>query len=183
MKAGTKHFKNILVGTDFSDHSKAAIDWAIELALENDASVTLVHAIEVHAGTMLPLAIQEEAARKLNDLETVIKKMKVAVFTSLEVGRSWDVINEATRKFAADLVVLGTRGHTRLPRLILGSTTNRVIRLSSVPVLTIHPDDSPSHPALRRILVATDFSEESALATSAAVRLLRNSSYNGKSVV
>lgn len=62
----------------------------------------------------------------------------VAVSPSLLSGVAWEQIVESVELLGADLVVIGTHGRTVLRRALLGSVAERVVRISSVPVPTIH---------------------------------------------
>jgi len=78
----------------------------------------------------------------------------------------------AAERHGADLIVAGTRGRTVCKGLLLGGTAARLISHARCPVLTVHPADAGPPRPVRTILVPTDFSEDAALATEAAMRML-----------
>jgi nucleotide-binding universal stress UspA family protein len=78
----------------------------------------------------------------------------------------------AAEKHDADAIVTGTRGLSGIKHLLLGSTAERLVQHSEVPVLAVHPGMEPPDGDLRRILVPTDFSDDAKLALHAAIRLL-----------
>jgi nucleotide-binding universal stress UspA family protein len=95
------------------------------------------------------------------------------VSAEVRLGLSSEALLEAIQEHDPDLVVLGTRGHTGLKHLLLGSTAERVVQHSPCPVLTIHPGDVDLHRRMRTILIPTDFSAESVLAHAPALRLIQ----------
>ena len=63
----------------------------------------------------------------------------------LKVGEPWEEIIDAASRLDAGLIVMGTHGRRGLPRAILGSVAEKVVRLSAVPVLTIRDEDTQAH--------------------------------------
>jgi nucleotide-binding universal stress UspA family protein len=86
-----------------------------------------------------------------------------------------EILGEAER-VGADLIVLGTHGRSGFDRLIFGSVAEKVLRTSSLPVLTVppHVPDAPPVGEFRRILYATDFSPGSAAALQYASSLAQH---------
>jgi nucleotide-binding universal stress UspA family protein len=91
-------------------------------------------------------------------------KARVAVTYSVRTGKPFHEIATAAREDRADLIVLATHGYTRVNRVLLGSTAERVVRYASCPVLTV-PSYSTPKPVgknvsiqLKKILVPMDFS-------------------------
>ncbi|MHC4427926.1 MAG: universal stress protein [Planctomycetota bacterium] len=166
----TPAYGTILVPTDFSKTAERALDLAVQIALGHGAQIHLVHAVEAVSMPSMPLEIQQTVTRNLADLEEVVRKAGLTVMSHYDAtGKPWVVVAKAERRLAADLIVMGTHGRRRTPQ-VLGTTADRVIRSAQTPILTVQPDVARP-PEIRTVLVATDFSEEAALATSAAVRL------------
>jgi nucleotide-binding universal stress UspA family protein len=141
--------KMILVGTDFSICAARALSFAVSLARTQGARIHLLHvlmepiqAFDV-AGALpyLDTATQnewEEATKKRLAREvSATEKRGVAATSELVWGRPSDAIVEAAEKLKASLVVLGTHGRGAFEKLLIGSTAERVVRLSPVPVLTV----------------------------------------------
>jgi nucleotide-binding universal stress UspA family protein len=167
----TPAYGTILVPTDFSKTAERALDLAVQIALGHGAHIHLVHAVEAISMPSMPLEIQQTVTQNLADLEEVVRKAGLSVMSHFDAtGKPWVVVAKAERRLAADLIVMGTHGRRRTPR-VLGTTADRVIRSAQTPILTVQPDVARPRPEIRTVLVATDFSEEAALATSAAVRL------------
>jgi nucleotide-binding universal stress UspA family protein len=145
--------KRILCPSDFSDCSRAALEFAIELAQRLGASVRLVHVFQLpqYAGFEDGLTM---AAASADIFISLRKKAEEQLNAELERCRAAGVAATAEQvdgaphaeivKLSAevDLVVMGTHGRTGLPRLVLGSTAERVVRLAKSPVLTV---PSPEH--------------------------------------
>lgn len=135
--------KHILVPTDFSDAADRALDTAIELARAFEARLTLLHVWSMpytaySEGLTWPVDDMERAARRALD-ETLAKAIARYPRTEAVLRRDgdWAQILEVVRELGVDLVVMGTHGRRGLPRLVLGSVAERVVRMSPVPVLTV----------------------------------------------
>jgi nucleotide-binding universal stress UspA family protein len=134
-------YHHILVAHDGSADADAALEHAIRLARDQHACVTLL--------TVAPLAHQAPsvsavAPPDLTDCFTTLLRRAVdsvppdvGVTTRLLPGNPADVILRAIREGDHDLVVMGSHGHGRLHRALLGSVSYRVLRDSPVPVLLI----------------------------------------------
>jgi nucleotide-binding universal stress UspA family protein len=140
--------RKILVATDFGEPSKAAADLALELAKQFEAPLVLVHSYllpaSIYAGALAPPFADyarafEDAARELLEQEGLRLADRGAVVTTmLRAGVAWEEILAAAKELEVGLIVVGTHGRRGLPRALLGSVTEKVVRLSPVPVLTIH---------------------------------------------
>jgi nucleotide-binding universal stress UspA family protein len=135
-------FKNILVPVDFSDQSLDALRMARMLAGDDTSRLCVLHVAEPlhvdwHADTT---AIQREAHKVARE---VLAKFVRAEFgdagpKALFVpGKPVDVIVKHATKMKADLVVLGTQGRTGLPRALIGSVAERVVRHAPCAVLVV----------------------------------------------
>jgi nucleotide-binding universal stress UspA family protein len=141
--------KTVLVGTDFSVCAARALSFAVSLASTQGARVHIVHvlvepvqAFDV-AGALPYLDVStqkewEEATRKrLAGAALSAEKRGVHATSEFLWGRPSDAIIDAAKKAKASLVVLGTHGRNAFEKLLIGSTAERVVRLSPVPVLTV----------------------------------------------
>jgi len=138
----------ILVPTDFSKASDAALDAAIALAKKFDAAIVLLHAYQVpvypyptsQAVTAADLVGHiEKGAREA--LQTAVAQHTgsgVSITTVLHAGTAWEQILRTAKELDAGLIVIGSRGLRGLPRALLGSTAERVVRYAQVPVMTLH---------------------------------------------
>jgi nucleotide-binding universal stress UspA family protein len=148
-RQNTALLKSIVVGTDFSVCAARALSHAVSLAQLSGAKVHLVHvllepvqALDVAAALPYPdVEVRKEwegAARARLDREVkAAEKRGVATTAEIRWGRPSDTIVETATRLKATLIVLGTHGRSALEKLLLGSTAERVLRISPVPVLTV----------------------------------------------
>ncbi len=141
--------RTILVPTDFSQDAELAVTAAHHLLsfLEQDARLILLHAynlpIEYTAYGPIPTSISYlqdaglEAERRLFDMAEKLKRDGLTVETVAREGDPAHVIAEEAQARGADLIAMGTRGHTGLRHLFLGSTAERVVQQAPCPVMTI----------------------------------------------
>jgi nucleotide-binding universal stress UspA family protein len=166
-------FQHILAATDFSPDATNAVEWAVSLAREQGARITVIHALEKVPASKPPGDIRSELLESLGAVEQVVAESDVEVASIYRPGRAWEVIAAAAGEVGADLVVVGARGRTGLASLLVGSTAERVVRGATVPVVTVHPEHQPRDPADPRVIVvATDFSDQAAAATRCAEMIL-----------
>jgi nucleotide-binding universal stress UspA family protein len=140
--------ETILVPTDFSEQSAAALDYAIPLAAKLGARVHVVHAYELPIigfpdGAMTVSAemasrIIDAAQKALHDLEETYGKRGVNLTTSLEQADPREGILAAARKTEAGLIIMGTHARRGVARALIGSVAESVLRTSPIPVLTVH---------------------------------------------
>jgi nucleotide-binding universal stress UspA family protein len=141
-------FKNILVPVDFTETSKKALDYAVELAKRFDSKITVLHAYEIPVfgfpdGALIATAdiasrIANAAQQSLAATVDARKSSGVVLEGVLRTGVTWEEIHSLASELPADLIVIGTHGRRGLARALLGSVAENVIRTSKVPVLTIH---------------------------------------------
>jgi nucleotide-binding universal stress UspA family protein len=138
--------RTILVATDFEESATRALDLAAAIAEACGAKLILVHAYDVPAllhadpivaGGAADLAqdLQTEADRRLVALADRVRPRVGAVDTIAVQGPPAECVVDVARETEADLVVVGTHGRRGLSRAILGSTAERLVRTSPVPVI------------------------------------------------
>jgi nucleotide-binding universal stress UspA family protein len=147
----TRGFTRILVPTDFSVQSGAALATAKDLATRFGASLHLVHVLEdpyavaaysADALGYLPPGIKEswrqEAEQQLNTLLTPAERAHFMATTAVVFsGSAAREIVEHAQNNHIDLIVMGTHGRGGMAHLLLGSVTERVVRTATCPVLTV----------------------------------------------
>lgn len=143
--------RRVLMGTDFSDYSKEALDDAILLAKQFGAELYLLHVFDVP--TYIPgvasvsgpevfewiRTFREEEQKRLESLAEQVRQRGVAVHPILKEGVPFREILKAAKEISADLIVLGTHGRTGLDRLMMGSVAERVVRRSPCRILLVRP--------------------------------------------
>jgi nucleotide-binding universal stress UspA family protein len=144
-------FTRILVPTDFSEPSEAALEYAKGLAARFGASLRLVHVVEdpivtgaFGAETYVPepigfsAALRADAEQRLATLLTPADLGTLRATTEVLSGPSASTIVNAARELGVDLIVMGTHGRTGVVHALMGSVTERVVRSAPCPVLTVH---------------------------------------------
>ena len=142
-------FKQILVGCDFSNASGQAVAVGFSLAQEFEAGIHLVHVVEpfVYRETTMPEAGETEsfgdlAGNARERLQTLVPEDAhnwCDIHISCEAGKPFQALKGYSDANQIDLIVLGVRGHSLMETMFLGSTTDRVIRGVSCPVLSVYP--------------------------------------------
>ena len=142
--------KKILVAIDFSKLSYEALDYAIDLARDLGAKLSVIYVVEplefagvdVLGGT--PIATQSIVDEHLKQAKLELERVKTrklsgldGATTAVRMGRPAEEIVAAGGKGKANLIVLGTHGRRGLKRMVLGSDAEHVVRQSSVPVLLV----------------------------------------------
>lgn len=141
--------KNVLVATDFSEWSDAALVYARALAGTFGARLHVLHAVEFVAtadvmGIAVPdlyKGVESSARQDLENLVSETDREILGVKTILITGGTpAHAIVEYAGKAAIDLIVVGTHGRRGLSHMVLGSVAERVVRTAPCPVLTVrHP--------------------------------------------
>jgi nucleotide-binding universal stress UspA family protein len=141
-------FRNILCPIDFSTGSLDALVYAISLAEESDAHLTLLHAIEmppVLFDTPTPgldlealrVRTEAEAMRRLQALVPDSMREFSTVETAVAEGRASQAILRVAEERHTDLIVMGVHGRGVIDLKLFGSNTNHVVRAAACPVLMV----------------------------------------------
>ena len=139
--------KRLLSPTDFSDASKHALEYAVDLAKSYGAELHIVHVIEP---VMYPADMFGQVG--LVDVETTIEQAgrdelaewrkknvpaDLPCVTAIKHGRPFAEILEYAAACEIDLIVIATHGRNALDHFLLGSTTEKIVRKAPCPVLTV----------------------------------------------
>jgi nucleotide-binding universal stress UspA family protein len=163
----------ILCPVDFFPASDAAVTYAAGLASHYDAKLHLLHVVSpvVPMAYEFPMhtvditkSLQETSTQELRQLQARVSQGGVNVQIGLSLGDVYDEIKRAIKVVKPELVVMGTHGRRGVERWLMGSTTEKLLRHTPVPLLTISAkEERPmANPQFRRILVTTDFSDGTA---------------------
>jgi nucleotide-binding universal stress UspA family protein len=143
-------YDRILVPTDGSECADRAVEHALDIAGQYDAELHVLSVVDSRdVSHSAPAISPEQVQQTLRDrAESVVEEVAdraeaagVTVVTAVEPGIPDDVVVEYAADEDCDLIVMGTHGRTGLERYLLGSVTERTVRRSSVPVLTIRGTD------------------------------------------
>lgn len=141
-------FQVIVWATDGSKAAAGALPYVRDLAKANGATVVVAHASEVFVGYGAgPVGVDTVDGRV--ELERAVEELRDAgVGVRLEIrtcvsGQAARCIGELANDVCADLVIVGTQGHSRLGGFLVGSVTQELLRLGECPVLAV-----PTHAAV-----------------------------------
>lgn len=135
------HLRKVLFCTDFSENSSVALEYALSLAQEYQAELTVLHVLEQFPGPDLTAKTQE-VEHKLREPILPDALDWCTVKTVVRVGKPYQEIIQFAVEDQTDLIVLGVRGRGTLDLAVFGSTTHRVIQLGPCPVLAVHKEPS-----------------------------------------
>jgi nucleotide-binding universal stress UspA family protein len=143
----TIEIRTILVPIDFSSHAGAVLEWAAHLAEEHGSKLVLLHAYHLPVdfqqleGAYLPpdfwAQVKADSSANLERSAATLRERGLTVETVVREGYPATAIEEEARARHADLVVIGTRGHSGLKHLLLGSVAERVVQKAPCPVLAV----------------------------------------------
>jgi nucleotide-binding universal stress UspA family protein len=135
--------RSILCAVDFSHTSRAALRAAADLACAHGSRLTVLFVDDpmLVAAAKAAHDVRGSAASTEAALERFIGRtvhpLPAEVRAMVTSGTPVDEILTAARRQQADLIVIGTRGLGKVARMLLGSTTDRVLRRARVPVLAV----------------------------------------------
>jgi nucleotide-binding universal stress UspA family protein len=139
--------KKILVGVDFEQASLAALDWAIDLASQVGANITVLHAYDIPI-VGIPdgafIASAEYAAKLMTTADEALaaaigarRDRGVELTSLLRQGVAWETIHQVADEVDAGLIVIGTHGRKGLAHALLGSIAEKTIRTAKRPVVVV----------------------------------------------
>jgi nucleotide-binding universal stress UspA family protein len=176
--------QRILVPTDFSPHAAEALEYAVDAGERYRAEITLLHVDEFVVSALGSRDLEADfittyQRRKMEFFEEQFKILSagiagrsVSLRPQIKQGRAYKVIVEESERQDYDMIVIATRGLTHLSSYLIGSTAERVVRLSRQPVLSIQ--HSPRHKAVvDSVLCPTDLSPAGDVALSYALAIAR----------
>ena len=145
-------FRKILVPIDLSTESSIPVAVAMKIATLGSARMVLLHVIELPRTELNPAvlaamqrmqdhisSLKESAQRNLSAFGEEIRASKIECTEEVRMGIPYEEIVHAAEENIADLVVIGHKGGSKLMRLLLGSTAERVVRLARCSVLVARP--------------------------------------------
>lgn len=146
------NIRKILVPTDFSTASRAAIDPARTMAKKFGAQIELLHVCDepptltlsdmvVVRGESITLGelMRRQASQKMEELVSELRSDGIVLHGRVASGGPWRTIVDVLTREQFDLAVIATTGHRGVERVLLGSVAENVVRRAPCPVLVIHP--------------------------------------------
>ena len=144
-----KIIKSILVPTDFSDLSLAAMEYAKSFSIIFNTRIYMIHVVDnvptlafhtvdINSETALKNAI-DKASIDLNEFMNTKFPQEHNIVLVVRRGEVYSEIIKFGQEEKIDLIVMATHGRTGLAHVFLGSVAEKVVRHSAVPVLTVKP--------------------------------------------
>jgi len=174
--------KNILLATDFSPASEAALPHAMVIAGQYGSKLYIAHVISPEFRDLQPsettaTMIQQERGsteQKLEPLLSAVRQKGISCQPLIGEGVIWDVLLDMVQQNDIDLIVVGTHGRRGVSKLLLGSVAEEAFRMAPCPVLTVGPKTSETRSKdvqLGHILYPVEFVPDSSNAAAYAVSL------------
>jgi len=161
--------KKILVPIDFSKPSEYAAKMATKIAKKTAATVYLIHLIELPSGVVdmgasSKFSIPESMLYLRKTKEKIVafkeknfpKDLKIEYF--IKINTPFEGIKKYAHKIDADLIVMGSKGHSEFEEIMIGSNTEKVVRTSTIPVIIVKKDDENFK--LKNLVFASNFKKE-----------------------
>ena len=161
--------KKILVPVDFSKPSEYAARIATKIAKKIGAVIYLIHLIEIPSGVVdmgasSKFSIPESMLYLRKTKEKIVafkeknfpKDLKIEYF--IKINTHFEGIRKCANKIDADLIVMGSKGHSEFEEIMIGSNTEKVVRTSTVPVIIIKKDDKNFK--LKNLVFASNFKKD-----------------------
>ena len=169
----------VVCGIDFSEDSRRALRWADVIARRLMQPLIVVHAVEPLLASAAQIEYGDNAieATLLPELKQFVSQTigdQPQVRLQFGVGEPAGIVRGTALSANASVIVLGTQGLGKAGRLWFGSTTNRVLRETTKPVLAVPPGAaarSDADPRIDEIIVGTDFGGAASAAIAAADEL------------
>jgi nucleotide-binding universal stress UspA family protein len=137
-------FKRILLATDGSTNAGAALEYARDLALRDNAQVIVVYAFPPVPKYLGEPALEQLITRHITEGRQVIsqalqelREVGLNVIVEILEGPPADAILRVANVRQCDLIVMGSRGHGEVASLLLGSVSHRVLAHARVPVMIV----------------------------------------------
>ena len=135
---GRHRLSRILYCTDFSNNSEIARGYAISVAAEYAAELTILHVVEGAPDLARAEAIISARTVQLDRLISEEERKELNVRTAVRFGKPYEQIVRHASETQTSLIIMTARGGGALDRAVFGSTTYRVVQLGPCPVLAVH---------------------------------------------
>ena len=140
-------FSTIVWATDGSAHADRALEYAVQIARQDGATIHVAHVVEKLTGVRVAgqnAKLDEETldGKIAQQVRALNAEHGVSATLHMTAGRSGDVagrIAEIGAECGADLIVVGTRGHSSVVGAMIGSVTQRLLHVADCAVLAVPP--------------------------------------------
>lgn len=158
--------KTLIVPTDFSPISTNAINYAADMALAINASITLLNVYQVPVSmTEVPVVmvsveeLKKASEEKLEEIKKGLEHIssgELKVYTESRLGNTVDELEDLCKHLQPLAVVMGTKGSTGMERVLFGSTTLTTIKHLTWPVIVVPPGKEYGE-GIKKVGFACDF--------------------------
>lgn len=161
-------FEKILYPTDFSEYAEKLAEALDEFKNAGLKEVVLVHVVDVRTAGGMIKEFERHAMKKLTKLKERCEKKGLKAKIVVRVGIPFVEIAGVAKKEKVSMILMGSHGKSLVKQMLLGSTSDNVLRYSPVPLLIVRLKiiEKPSKPVkliyrkmLRKVLCPTDFSD------------------------
>lgn len=179
-----KEIKKIIWASDGSKESEEALNYTVFLAQRFNSEIIGVYVIEMHQRILYDYArnpdselyrwVEKVAGIHKSRLGSIANKLGIQGLSfqaTVLIGEPSEEIVKHARRKKADLIVMGIRGLGLIDRMLVGSTTLKVLRQSNIPVLAVKKRDDESAVGIHNILVPMDIYEKEGSALNYAIDL------------
>lgn len=159
--------KKILVPIDFSDVSKYAADFAVDLAERSGAEIVFLHSIHFNYFNDFPHATGLNLQQMITDVQTAVEdhmkefvgelKTDAKVSTEISGLHLLEAVKDTIKEQNIGLVIVGTKGSSGWAELLVGSQTEKIVRWANCPVISVPAETS--FDSIQKILVPIDLTE------------------------
>lgn len=166
--------RTILVPTDFSETARWATDVAASIARIGKSKIILLHIVEpptqesfnvegevlnesVLEDKLFNFKLIEASKEQLQAATRALELLGIQVTPALRLGSPYQGMRSIITEYNVDLVIMGTSGRSKFEGVFVGSNTEKVVRYSKCPVLTIH--DQPHASTFENIIYATGLND------------------------
>jgi nucleotide-binding universal stress UspA family protein len=160
--------KRILIPTDFSKYADLAIEAGAQIAKKNNAEIVLLHMLELPGQsndaltgeTSIPavMLFKNKADETLQDIKNRPYLKGISIKEVVILDNTSKGITNYSNQNNIDLIIMGSHGSSGLEEIFIGTNTEKVVRLSSTPVLIIKNKIDELN--IKKIVFASDFSKE-----------------------
>ncbi|QOD59578.1 universal stress protein [Polaribacter haliotis] len=161
--------KKILVPIDFSKPSEYAAKMAAKIAKKSNATVYLIHMIELPSGVVdmgsgskfsIPesMLYLRKTREKVLDFKKSFFSEGIPVEYFIKLNTPFDGIKKYADKIDADLIIMGSKGHSEFEEIMIGSNTEKIVRSSKTPVIVVKKDSKKFK--MKNLVFASNFKKD-----------------------
>lgn len=161
--------KKILVPIDFSKPSEYASKMAAKIAKKSNAIVYLIHMIELPKGVIdmgagskfsIPesMLYLRKVREKVLEFKNKFFSKDIHVEYFIKLNTPFEGIQKYAEKIDADLIIMGSKGHSEFEEILIGSNTEKVVRMATTPVLVVKKDDKKFK--VKNLVFASSFKKD-----------------------